>query len=63
MKTLFINIKKLVQAEEGTPDVWRAGKEMSKLDCIDNAFLLTDGDKIEDFGKMDSLGEAFADLV
>jgi len=63
MKTLFINIKKLVQAEEGTPDVWRAGKEMSKLDCIDNAFLLTDGDRIEDFGKMDSLGEASADLV
>ena len=55
MKTLFINIKKLVQVEEGSPDVWRAGKDMSRLNCIDDAYLLIEGDKIEEFGTMVSL--------
>src|SRR5512133_2335608 len=63
MKTLFINIKKLVQTEEGTSDVWRAGKEMSHLGCIDNAYLLIDGDKIDGFGTMDSLVGVLADVV
>jgi len=49
---LFVkNIKKLVQVEE-KPVLWRAGKEMQTLHCIDDAYLLTEDDIIVDFGKM-----------
>ncbi len=51
MKTLFININKLVQVED-TPKKWVAGKNMGKLPVIDNAYLLIGNGKIEDFGKM-----------
>ena len=50
------NIKKLVQVET-KPVLLRAGKDMQTVKCIDNAFLLTDGDKIVDFGKMSKLTE------
>jgi imidazolonepropionase len=49
MSILVKNIKKLVQVEEN-PVLWRAGKEMQTLHCIDDAYLLTDGKKIVDFG-------------
>lgn len=51
MAYLIKNIKKLVQVET-KPAIWRAGKDMQTVKCIDNAFLLTDGNKIIDFGKM-----------
>lgn len=51
MAYLIKNIKKLVQVET-KPVLWRAGKDMQTVKCIENAFLLTDGDKIVDFGKM-----------
>jgi len=51
MAILVKNIKKLVQVED-TPVVWRAGMEMKTLHTIDDAFLLTKGEKIYDFGKM-----------
>lgn len=50
-KTLLTNIKKLVLAEE-KPSLWKAGKEMSELPCIDNAYLLIDGEEISEFGSM-----------
>ena len=54
MAYLIKNIKKLVQVET-KPVLLRAGKDMQTVKCIDNAFLLTDGDKIVDFGKTVSL--------
>lgn len=54
MAFLIKNIKKLVQVET-KPVLLRAGKDMQTVKCIDNAFLLTDGDKIIDFGKMSKL--------
>jgi imidazolonepropionase len=40
-----------VQVEE-KPVILRAGKEMQTLHKIENAYLLTEGEKIVDFGKM-----------
>lgn len=51
MALLFTNIKLLAQIEE-KPLLLRAGKAMSILNTIENAYLLTDGDKILDFGPM-----------
>lgn len=49
---LFIkNIKKLVQVEDKLVTL-RAGKDMQILNCIEDAYLLAEGDKIVDFGKM-----------
>ncbi len=53
MTLLIKNIKKLVQTEE-TPVSKRTGKEMSKLNCIDNAYLLIEDGKIAEFGSMDN---------
>lgn len=53
MAVLVKNIKKLVQVEE-KPIRWRAGEEMQNLPCIENAFLLTFGDKIAAYGPMSS---------
>lgn len=52
MSILISNIKELVQVEE-TPQKWVAGSNMSKIQSIKNAWLLTEGDKIKDFGSMD----------
>lgn len=54
MAILITNIKKLVQVEEH-PRTWVAGSDMAKLSCIDNAFLLIERGKIENFGTMDAL--------
>jgi len=54
MSILITNIKELVQVET-SPRKWVAGQEMSKLETIKNAWLLTNGDRIEDFGKMEDL--------
>ena len=56
MKLLIKNIKRLVQVEE-EPRNWVAGEQMSHLNCIDNAFLLMDGERIEDFGPMQQLDQ------
>ncbi|MDR1984726.1 MAG: imidazolonepropionase [Prevotellaceae bacterium] len=47
---LIKNIKKLVQVEE-KPQSCVAGKDMAQLNCIDDAFLIIDNDKIADFGE------------
>ncbi|PID88043.1 MAG: imidazolonepropionase [Bacteroidia bacterium] len=57
---LIRNIKKLVQTEK-QPAVKVCGKDMAKLPCIDNAFLLLQGDKIADFGSMKDLPEINSD--
>lgn len=54
MKTLIINIKQLVQVEE-TPRTWVAGKDMSKLGIIPNAWLLIEDEKIAGFGRMEDM--------
>ncbi|MBO4503214.1 MAG: imidazolonepropionase [Bacteroidales bacterium] len=57
MALLVKNIKQLVQAETKSVK-WRAGKDMQVLPIIENAFLLTEGDKIKDFGPMEELTAA-----
>ncbi len=54
MAILVKNIKQLVQAETKSIK-FRAGKDMQRLPIVENAFLLTEGDKIKDFGKMEEL--------
>ena len=54
MTILIKNIKKLVQTEDN-PAQKRSGKEMSKLNYIDSAYLLTDGGEISGFGSMAEL--------
>lgn len=56
MAILVKNIKQLVQAEPKKIK-FRAGKEMQHLPVIDNAYLLTVGDKIKDFGPMEELSK------
>ncbi len=56
MQILILNIKKLVQVEK-TPAKWVAGADMSKLNSIDNAFLLIHNGVIKDFGTMDKAPE------
>lgn len=51
MRTILINIKELLQVRETSIEKV-SGKEMSILPKIDNAFLVINDDKIEDFGEM-----------
>ncbi|HQQ20859.1 MAG TPA: imidazolonepropionase, partial [Bacteroidales bacterium] len=62
MALLIKNIKKLVQVEY-EPVAYRAGKEMAHLETIDDAFLLTGGEKIVDFGPMKQLTKATLNQV
>lgn len=54
MDLLITNISRLVQAGNNPPEK-RAGREMSILPVIDNAFLRIKGDRIAGFGKMQDL--------
>jgi imidazolonepropionase len=51
MKTLFINIKELIQVREAST-LKVSGAEMAILPKIDNAFLLIEDNLIADFGPM-----------
>ncbi|MEX1384225.1 imidazolonepropionase [Lutibacter sp.] len=51
MRTLFKNIKELIQVRENTVS-FIAGAEMKKLPTIKNAFLLVENGIISNFGKM-----------
>ena len=62
MAVFIKNIKKLVQAETA-PIPFRAGKEMSNLPCIEDAYLLVVGDKIHDFGKMSDFSDKMLEKV
>lgn len=60
MKLLLKNIKELLQIREpGLQKV--AGKAMSELPSIKNAWLLLENEVIKDFGTMDTLAETSAD--
>jgi hypothetical protein len=54
MTLLIKNIASLVQTETA-PRQWVAGKDMSELAVIENAFLKIDGGTISDFGPMAEL--------
>lgn len=51
MRSIFINIKELLQVRENSVEKV-SGKEMSVLPKIDNAYLIVRDDLIEDFGEM-----------
>lgn len=60
MKLLLENIKELVQVEEDLVS-YRAGKEMSKVNTIKNAFVIIRDEIIEEFGRMDQLKDVYCD--
>jgi len=62
MKTLFFNIKELIQIRDQSVDKIE-GASMKELPCIKNAFLRVDNEKIEDFGAMSDLKDFNADQV
>ena len=62
MAVLVKNIKKLVQVETA-PIPFRAGREMSNLPCIDDAYLLVADGKIFDFGKMSGFSEKMLEKI
>ncbi len=53
MALLIKNIKALVQTEQKSV-LLRAGKAMQNLDCINDAWLYIEGEKIHSFGNMSS---------
>lgn len=62
MRVIFKNIKQLLQVRE--PGVMKvAGKEMNELPCVNNAFLITENDRILDFGSMSEIQDSKADLI
>ena len=60
MKLLLENIKELVQVEE-SPTAFRAGKEMSTVNTIKNAFVIIRDEIIEEFGPMEKLKDVYRD--
>jgi len=54
MKLLLTNIKELLQVRETTPS-YLSGADMNVLPKIQNAWLLIDKDRIENYGRMDQL--------
>ncbi|MCB0485324.1 MAG: imidazolonepropionase [Flavobacteriaceae bacterium] len=62
MRTLFLNIKELIQIRDISVTKV-SGKEMKILPTIKNAFLLIENDTIIDFGSMDDLGKITADTT
>lgn len=62
MKTLFINIKSLLQTLCKTKTLLK-GSEMKELSQINNAYLLINNDKIIDFGQMEYCPKLKVDKV
>lgn len=62
MRTLITNIKSLVQVEE-KPKIAVCGQDMSSINCIDNAYLIIENDKIVDFGQMSQLQDTNAEKI
>ena len=60
MRVLFKNIKQLLQVRD--TDVEKvAGKDMGELPVLEHAFLITENDRIADFGPMDHIPDIKAD--
>jgi imidazolonepropionase len=62
MKTLFFNIKELLQIRDKSI-LKVSGAEMKTLPSIKNAFLMIDNDRIAEYGSMDNLDHYDADRV
>lgn len=60
MKTLFINIKELVQVRDNSKTIV-SGKEMKELPILKNAFLMIENDLISNFGLMSNIPELDVD--
>ncbi len=58
MSILITNIKKLVQVRDAS-ERKISGAEMKTLPCIEDAFLLIEGENISTFGKMSDLNSKF----
>jgi len=54
MKLLIKNIKSLINTDDALTR-WVAGKDMQKLNTIENAYLLIEDDSISDYGEMNKL--------
>jgi len=57
MRLILQNIKELVQVDPKNR-LWVAGKSMSEVQTVKNAFLIVQDELIKDFGTMDKLFEA-----
>ena len=57
---LIKNIGKLVQAGENP--VLKRGKAMGTLECMEDAYVYTEGDRIADYGLMRELPPALAEI-
>lgn len=57
MKLILENIKELVQVDP-KQRLWVAGKSMSEVQTIKNAYLIVQDELIEDFGPMENLHES-----
>ncbi len=60
MKLLLLNIKELIQVEDRSRK-WVAGKEMSRINTISNAFLFINDELIVDYGPMGKLKDSDLD--
>lgn len=60
MRVLFKNIKQLLQIRDPEMKIV-AGKDMGELPVLENAFLITENDRIADFGPMDHIPDIKAD--
>lgn len=58
MKTLFYNIKELIQVRENNNSILK-GAEMRELPSIKNAFLLIEDDVIIDYGSMENAPQSY----
>ena len=62
MKTIFKNVKKLIQVRANNVN-FVSGESMNILPSIDDAYLIIEDDKIIDFGKMEDLKSLKADKI
>jgi imidazolonepropionase len=61
MNVVFKNIQQLLQIRE--PGISKvSGRDMKELPVLNNAYLITENEKIVDFGSMDQLPDIKADL-
>jgi imidazolonepropionase len=57
---ILTHIRQLVNIRNDDTPLY--GKEMAELPCLENAWLLIEGDRIASFGKMDTLNKELPDL-
>ncbi len=56
MRIFIKNIKKLINVRESTPAAL-IGEQLGVLPCLEDAYLITEGDEIIDFGEMSELAQ------